>query len=78
MSHYLAPVWSPRISAPPANLLDSISIILGTPPFICGLEASDESYYSAPIGPPDPLWLVIGSAVSLTPWFRSRCQLLGS
>ena len=65
MSHYLAPVWSPQISAPPANLLDSISIILGTPPFICGLEASDESYYCAPIGLPDPLWLVIGSAVTL-------------
>ena len=46
---------SPQVSAPPANLLDLISIILGTPPFICGPWASDDSHFWAPIGQIVPL-----------------------
>ena len=57
----------PRSGLPPANLLDSISIILGTPPFICGPGASDESLFRAPIGQTVQIWVLIGLAETHTP-----------
>ena len=84
VSHYLSLIPRPCLvssdSAPPANLLDSISIILGTPPFICVPGAmwwlsSLSCYWSNCLN--SDFWLAKLTVYTPSLFFGSQNQLLG-